>query len=557
MSNGGAMNESKAASSENQAEVGSLKSESSQPRKLGSSMSMKKSSTSIIDDLLVDAAKKEVRYAYAAEDQSAFHKFVRSDYFQGIVGVVIFLNAICIGIETDRELANQSSLESGFWGAQEIVFNSLFLIELVCKVVVLKWQFFERKELHWNLFDAILVAAGCIDCFILSRLSGSGDANNVSFLTTLRTIRLLRLGRLVRLVKILRSLHLFIQGLAQAANTVFWGMLLVAVLLYICGIFMTKTLRPLRDENGIIEGEERANWDNVGRSMLTLFQIMTLDGWASEVADPVIEKWPVTAFFFVGFICLTTYAILNVLVAVVVEHTLNTARDSNSAQLRKAEDELKGNVQRIAHIFGRMDDDRNQMLTRDEFLKGCNDKEVLVALHALEVKFNDVESLFDVLDVDESGVISTVEFVQGCLRARGIAKAKDLLSVECQMLRLRSEQDRNMEAMSNRVDQLHATFEDLAKSVMMLKKGRAGAKALVQESWQQNSQGSPSLGSLASPRRSPRLCSPRLGSPRLVNSGKQESNGVLTTETCNLNKLPEEEASNMLEELMSPSLRSG
>eukprot|EP00746_Dinoflagellata_sp_MGD_P076289 gnl/MRDRNA2_/MRDRNA2_30718_c0_seq1.p1 gnl/MRDRNA2_/MRDRNA2_30718_c0~~gnl/MRDRNA2_/MRDRNA2_30718_c0_seq1.p1 ORF type:complete len:425 (+),score=78.37 gnl/MRDRNA2_/MRDRNA2_30718_c0_seq1:685-1959(+) len=291
------------------------------------------------------------------------------------------------------------------------------------KMIVHKLTFWCGPDARWNILDFLLVGLTLVDSFIVQ-----GDSANVS---VYRLFRLFRLARLVRLFAIFKQLWLFVVGIAQAMSIIGWGLLLTFLVTYIAAIFVTRQLDDLSENDELIFHY----FGTLFRSMFTLFQMSTGDGWASMVARPVIEKRSEMAVFFLLFVCVTQMAFLNVIVAVIVESVLKQALKSDNDLLKEAEEKLKTVMHNIYDVFVTLDKDNDGRLTKQEFVSGLNVQDVKVQLQRADISLQDAEDMFDILDYDGSGTLSLEEFVEGCLKGRGPARAKDLLAVHCDVSR--------------------------------------------------------------------------------------------------------------------------
>jgi hypothetical protein len=136
------------------------------------------------------------------------------------------------------------------------------------------------------------------------------------------------------------------------------------------------------------------------------------------------------------FMSITSFAIMNVVVAVIVENTLDQAvlkRDNAMLKIRR---EQKEAVQKAYEIFAACDLDGDGSLEKDEFLQALKNKHVQMYLHEVGINVADAEGLFDILDHDLSGVLSVNEFVDGCIRARGGARAKEMMMLHCDIFKM-------------------------------------------------------------------------------------------------------------------------
>merc|ERR1719428_220171 len=126
---------------------------------------------------------------------------------------------------------------------------------------------------------------------------------------------------------------------------------------------------------------------------------------------------------------------MNVVIAVIVQNTLDQAVLKKSDISKKLEGERKKALENIYEVFRIADTDGNGELTKEEFLVALRDPEVMRNLHEVEIDMRGAEGLFDILDYDESGNWDVTEFIEGCMRARGDAKAKDVLALQCDLWR--------------------------------------------------------------------------------------------------------------------------
>jgi voltage-gated sodium channel len=143
----------------------------------------------------------------------------------------------------------------------------------------------------WNLFDFIVVG--------ISLLPATGD------LSILRALRVLRVLRLVSVVPDMRRI---VQALLQAIPGMASIAALLALVYYVFGVMATRLF-----------GETFPGWfGTIGQSVFSLFQVMTLDAWSDGLVRPMLEVHPHAWLFFVPFILVTSFAVLNLFIAIIV-----------------------------------------------------------------------------------------------------------------------------------------------------------------------------------------------------------------------------------------------
>ncbi len=201
-----------------------------------------------------------------------------------IIGVIV-VNAIVLGLQTSALV--QGSIGGALAMIDEICL-AIFVIELLLRLFARGFRFFLSA---WNLFDAVVVGVALVP-------SSAG----------LSVLRALRILRTLRLVTRLPSLRLVVQSLLAAIPGVSTIMVLMLLVFYISGVVATTLF-----------GQSFPDWfGTLGESFYTLFQVMTLESWSMGIARPVIAEYPFAWIFFVIFILATTFTVLNLFIAVIV-----------------------------------------------------------------------------------------------------------------------------------------------------------------------------------------------------------------------------------------------
>lgn len=163
------------------------------------------------------------------------------------------------------------------------------------------------------------------------------------------------------------------------------------------------------------------------RSIFTLFQVLTRDSWSEGIARHVAHEQPVMTVFFLTFMVVAVYGLMNVCVAVIVENTLNVASGDMDRGKRAKERERQNVLQQLREIFEEADANDSGLLDLEEVQQALSDHEIYHKLCKIDFPVEDPENLFELLDYDGSGEISIIEFITGCKRMRGHASSKDLL----------------------------------------------------------------------------------------------------------------------------------
>jgi voltage-gated sodium channel len=201
-----------------------------------------------------------------------------------IIGVIL-VNAATLGLETVPQV--HQSLGGVLHVLDQVVLG-IFVMEIVLKLLAHDRRFFHSA---WNNFDFLIVAIALVPA-----------ASSLSILRTLRVFRLLRL-----LNKVPR-LRMIVEAMLQAIPSIGWVTLMLLLLFYIFAVIGTTLF-----------GEAFPEWfGGLGATAYTLFQVMTLESWSMGIARPVMEKYPYAVVFFVPFILIATFTMLNLFIAIIV-----------------------------------------------------------------------------------------------------------------------------------------------------------------------------------------------------------------------------------------------
>jgi hypothetical protein len=159
--------------------------------------------------------------------------------------------------------------------------------------------------------------------------------------------------------------------------------------------------------------------------MLTLFQVMTLDSWTG-IMRPLMAKQPFVVFFFIVFISIAEFVLMNLITAVIVEHAFADAKAEESEKAKQMETDMETELKDLKNLFDRIDEDHSGKLSRGEMERAMMNKKVRQKLGKLDIKAKDLNDLWEILD-DGDGELDSEEFVQGIRRLQGEARSKDIL----------------------------------------------------------------------------------------------------------------------------------
>jgi voltage-gated sodium channel len=213
-------------------------------------------------------------------------RFFESDGWEKFITTLIIINAITLGLETSEVAMAQ------FGGILHVVDRmvlSVFVVEIASRIVAFGRQFWRDP---WSLFDFFVVS--------IALVPASGD---------LSVLRALRILRALRLISIVPSMRRVVSGLLSALPGMGSIMTLLLLLLYVFSVMATNLYGARFPEM----------FGTIGTSAFTLFQVMTLEGWAGDVVRPIMQVYPFAWAFFVVFILATSFAVLNLFIGIIVD----------------------------------------------------------------------------------------------------------------------------------------------------------------------------------------------------------------------------------------------
>jgi len=198
---------------------------------------------------------------------------------------LILINALILGLETSAAIMQAV-------GPALLLFDkvilAVFVVEIGLRIYVHRLAFFKDG---WSIFDFIVVG--------IALVPASGP------FAVLRALRVLRVLRVLTFVPSMRNI---VGALIKSLNGMMSIAMVLALIYYVAAVMVTKLF-----------GEAFPDWfGSLGASLYTLFQIMTLESWSMGIARPVIAEFPYAWAFFVPFILIATFTMLNLFIAVIV-----------------------------------------------------------------------------------------------------------------------------------------------------------------------------------------------------------------------------------------------
>uniref|UniRef100_A0A8D2MCJ0 Voltage-dependent T-type calcium channel subunit alpha-1H n=1 Tax=Zonotrichia albicollis TaxID=44394 RepID=A0A8D2MCJ0_ZONAL len=287
-------------------------------------------------------------------------KVIAHKMFDHVVLVFIFLN--CITIALERPDIDPLSTERIFLSVSNYIFTAIFVVEMMVKVVALGFFSGENTYLQssWNVLDGVLVFVSIID--IIVSMASAGGAK---ILGVLRVLRLLRTLRPLRVISRAPGLKLVVETLISSlrpignivliccAFFIIFGILGVQLFkgkFYYCDGPDVKNITTKADcTNAHYKWVRRKyNFDNLGQALMSLFVLSSKDGWVNIMYDgldavgidqqPIQNHNPWMLLYFISFLLIVSFFVLNMFVGVVVENFHKCRQHQEAEEARRREE---------------------------------------------------------------------------------------------------------------------------------------------------------------------------------------------------------------------------
>jgi voltage-gated sodium channel len=217
--------------------------------------------------------------------RSRLAHLIEQSTFQRVILALILINAVTLGLETSASLMAR-------YGTAILMLDkailAVFVLEIIARLVVHRGRFFADP---WSVFDFLVVG--------IALLPATGQFS---------VLRALRVLRVLRILTIVPSMRRVVGALLGAIPGLLSIGLVLLIIYYVFAVIATNLFAAAFPE-----------WfGNLGRSFYTLFQIMTLESWSMGISRPVMAQFPYAWAFFISFILIATFTMLNLFIAIIV-----------------------------------------------------------------------------------------------------------------------------------------------------------------------------------------------------------------------------------------------
>jgi len=409
--------------------------------------------------------------------QMSAHDLLSSTKFDNFIGLLIMLNALTIGIQTDYAAEHVTDIFPEVFQIVERIFLGFFSCELALRLYVHKVRFFcgQWRSLLWNYFDFFIIIAQIIEETLKLIADKTNMSNNVNA-DQIRILRIMRILRIVRILRVIRVLHLIselrtiVSSIIGSFKSLAWTVVLLLLMIYIVSVYFTQAITEHRVELRRANQTANANvqsleyyFNSLPRTILSLWQAMSGGTDWDTLAWPLTQEVGiVTGMMFAAYIAFALLALMNVVTGVFVQTALQSAKDEEDAFL----------VDQVLKLFKQRDGEDVSMISLQQIQERLSDPSVAAEWRSINVTPTEAEYLFSLLDIEEAGEVSFQEFLSGCLRLHGQSKSMDVLTVmqeaRSSMRNWRMTSDNWTEIFSSHSEKLQAILDGVSNCASLL-----------------------------------------------------------------------------------------
>lgn len=383
--------------------------------------------------------------------QSRGVALLETNIAQALTISAILLNAGVMGLETDLP-------ELMPWELVENLFLCFFATELIARLAsygargYFRWK--GNNDFFWNVFDFVIVVLGCTN-FLFETCAGgraSSMGKNATLFRMVRLLRLLRVLRIIRIVRFLKQLYLLAYGFIEGTMAVFWVTILASFMLYICSVILVRTYGhgSYEDEDESLIFETR--FGTIPRCMFALFELISAPDL--QPYRQIMFHNPPLVFFLIIFIILGSFGINGLLVALINESILEKNQARIEADRIDREWKRKLMQQQCRALFDELDVNQNRVLPRSELMKCKGQIAKLFEVAGVNFQRNDLDQMFYIMDMNDTGIIEKDEFVSGVVELCDQIRPMSIMELNYQVSKC-----------AGKIEQCDMKLEDLSKTM--------------------------------------------------------------------------------------------
>eukprot|EP00928_Gymnodinium_smaydae_P008487 TRINITY_DN1308_c0_g5_i1.p1 TRINITY_DN1308_c0_g5~~TRINITY_DN1308_c0_g5_i1.p1 ORF type:complete len:730 (+),score=141.01 TRINITY_DN1308_c0_g5_i1:49-2190(+) len=330
-----------------------------------------------------------------------------SSVFEWIVAFFICLNTIALAMEIDYKAnGGYGFLTPDFFTFIGWGFCAVFLFEILFRLVVDQEFAFLGPNRWWNLFDTVSVAVSIVE--LLGMNGGSSG---------FKVLKICRVFKFLRVFRFFADLRKMVVGIIATLSSLFWALIVLAMILFVFALVMTDLVTNLRTE-GIAAESTIQDFGSLSATFYTLLKAVSGGGDWGDFSDPLVELDPLFLLLFAIYIALIVYCVLNVVTAVFVEKMSSHEESRKHAKM----------YQELLKFVKDADADSNGQLNLLEFTALCKKPVVRAWLRKIDLDLDSigVTNFFKALHPGGTGNMDKEEFIRGVFALKGYARSYEL-----------------------------------------------------------------------------------------------------------------------------------
>ncbi|WP_254055056.1 ion transporter [Kiloniella sp. EL199] len=264
------------------------------------------------------------------------HVFLEGNVFTWAITILILINAVTLGLETSSSLT-PSETRLLYWADKIILV--IFSLELALKFYAHRLRFFKSG---WNIFDLLIVTIAWVPA------SGA-----------FAVLRALRILRVLRLISVVPQMRRVIGAIVASVPGMLSVVGVLSIVFYVAAVLTTKLFGQHPDPN-------MQEWfGSVSSSAYTLFQIMTLESWSMGIVRPTMEIFPLSWIFFIPFIIITSFAVLNLFIGIIVDAMQTSHENDTDEKITEMANITHDDLQALINRFDVLENKIDQLSDSD------------------------------------------------------------------------------------------------------------------------------------------------------------------------------------------------
>lgn len=336
---------------------------------------------------------------------------------------LVVLNTLFIGFQVNSDLQRaKDGLPPESWlDWVDLGFVIAFTMELALRVGVHRSQLFKGDDRYWNIFEFTLTSTSILEWLALTM--------DLSFLRSLRALRVVRVARIFRIVRFVRDLRLMVASVLSSLSSLVWACVFLCCFLYLISIIIAVDVSEHILENENVDANLLEFYGSIMDSMISLFTAVSggCDWW--DLLEP-LQTVNATFYtpFFIFYVAFTVFGVLNVLTAIFVDAAGRISEIDRDLVISNELSHVETSSKALRKVFTDAADHK-LTITYAELERHLKSPDVEAYLRYLGMDVYDARILFQLLDLQEKGIVNIDEFVSGVMRLKGTAKGVDVASL--------------------------------------------------------------------------------------------------------------------------------